>query len=117
LHDNTPAHRELATLKKLAYLGFQFLDYPPSSDYHLLPELKSIESHFASDTEVIAAAETWLDGQPSEFYLSGLHKLYVYTSLFFCFFFCYGTLLSAYSELGFCGCCNNTRTQLVLCTW
>ena len=25
--------------------------------------------------EVIAAAETWLDGQPTEFFLSGLQKL------------------------------------------
>jgi len=25
--------------------------------------------------EVIAAAETWFDGQPSEFFLSGLQKL------------------------------------------
>jgi hypothetical protein len=25
--------------------------------------------------EAIAAVETWLDGQPSEFFLSGLHKL------------------------------------------
>jgi len=31
--------------------------------------------HFSSDTEVIAAAETWLDGQPSEFFLSALQKL------------------------------------------
>jgi hypothetical protein len=31
--------------------------------------------HFFSDSEVIAAAETWLDGQPSEFVLSGLQKL------------------------------------------
>jgi hypothetical protein len=28
-----------------------------------------------SDTYVIAAVETWLDGQPSEFLLSGLQKL------------------------------------------
>jgi histone-lysine N-methyltransferase SETMAR len=41
LHDNAPAHRELATQKKLAYLGFQCLDHPPHSpdlapsDYHL----------------------------------------------------------------------------------
>ena len=28
-HDNAPAHRALATQKKLAYLGFQYLDYPP----------------------------------------------------------------------------------------
>jgi hypothetical protein len=31
--------------------------------------------HFSSDAEVIAAAETWLDGLPSEFFLSGLQKL------------------------------------------
>jgi len=31
--------------------------------------------HFSSDAEVIAAEETWLDGQPSEFLLSGLQKL------------------------------------------
>jgi hypothetical protein len=30
---------------------------------------------FSSDTEVIAAAETWLDGQISENFLSGLKKL------------------------------------------
>ena len=31
LHENAPAHRALATQKKLAYLGFQSLDYPPYS--------------------------------------------------------------------------------------
>ena len=31
LHDNAPAHRALATLKKLAYLGFQHPDHPPNS--------------------------------------------------------------------------------------
>ena len=31
LHDNAPAHRALATQKKLAYLGFQCLDHPPNS--------------------------------------------------------------------------------------
>ena len=30
--------------------------------------------HFSSDAEVIAAAETCLDGQPSEFVVSGLQK-------------------------------------------
>jgi len=30
--------------------------------------------HFSSDAEVIVAAETWLDGQPSDFF-SGLQKL------------------------------------------
>jgi hypothetical protein len=31
--------------------------------------------HFSSDAEVIAAAVTWLDGQPSEFFMEGLQNL------------------------------------------
>jgi len=31
--------------------------------------------HFSCDAEVIAAAETWLDGQPSDFFLRDLQKL------------------------------------------
>ena len=81
MHDNAPAHRALATQKKLAYLGFQCLDHPPyspdldPSDYHLFPGLqKQLKGrHFSSDAEVIAAAETWLDGQHSDFFC-GLQK-------------------------------------------
>ena len=59
------------------------LEHPPYSpdlalsDYHLFPGLKKQLKgcHFSSDTEVIAAMETCLDGQPSEFFLSGLQKL------------------------------------------
>jgi hypothetical protein len=46
LHNNTPAHRALATQMKLAYLGFQFLGHPlyspflALSDYQLFPGLK-----------------------------------------------------------------------------
>jgi len=83
LHDSAAAHRALATQKKLAYLGFQCLDHPPYSldlalsDYHLFPGTKKQLKghHFSSDTEIITAAETWLDGQPSEFFLSCLQKL------------------------------------------
>ena len=57
LHDNAPAHRTLATQKKLAYLGFQCLDHPPyspylaPSDYHLFPGLKKQLKgrHFSSE--------------------------------------------------------------------
>jgi len=83
LHDNALAHWALATQKKLAYLGFHCLDHPPCSpdltpsDYHLFPGLKKQLKgrHFSFDMEVIAATETWLDGQHSEFFLSGLQKL------------------------------------------
>jgi len=83
LHDLVPAHRALATEKKLAYLGFQCLDHPPyspdlaPSDYHLFPELKKQLKgrNFSSDTEVIGAAETCLDGQPSDFFFEWLAKV------------------------------------------
>jgi len=83
LHDNAAAHRALATQKKLAYQGFQCLDHPPyypdlaPSEYHLFPGLKNQLKirHFSFDAEFIAAAETWLDGQTSEFFLSGFQKL------------------------------------------
>jgi len=83
LHDNASAHRALATHKKLAYLGFQCLDHSPyssdlaPSDYHLFHRLKKQLKvrHFSSDAEVIAAEETWLDGQTSDSFLSGLQKL------------------------------------------
>ena len=73
LHDNAPAHWALATQKKLAYLGFHCHDHPPYSldlaplDYHLFPGLnKRLKvRHFSFDAKVIAAAETWLEGQPS----------------------------------------------------
>jgi len=77
LQDNAAAHRTLPTQTKMAYLGFQCLDHLPyspdlaPSDYHLLPGLKkkTIESgNFSSDAEVIAAAETWLDGSLLNFF-------------------------------------------------
>jgi len=82
LHGKAPAHLAFETQKKLAYLGFQCLDYPPCSPdmapsgYHLFPGLKKQLKgrHFSPDAEVIPAAETWLGGQPSEFFLSGLQK-------------------------------------------
>ena len=83
MHDNARVHRALAIRKKLACLGFQCLDHPPyspdlaPSDYHLFPGLKKQMKghHFSSDEEVIAAAETWLDGLLSEFFLIDLQKL------------------------------------------
>ena len=47
LHDIAPAHRPLATQKKLTYLSFQCFDHPPyspdlaPSDYHLFPGLQN----------------------------------------------------------------------------
>ena len=57
-------------------LGFQCLDHLPyspdlaPSDYHLFPGLKKQLKgrHFSSDAEVIAAAETCMERQTSEFF-------------------------------------------------
>jgi histone-lysine N-methyltransferase SETMAR len=52
LQDNAPAHRSLSNQKKLAYLGFQFLEHPPyspdlaPSDCHLFPGLKNRSPFF-----------------------------------------------------------------------
>ena len=35
--------------------------------------------HFSSDAEVIAAAETWLDGQTSDFFFDWLAKVRVWS--------------------------------------
>jgi hypothetical protein len=44
---------------------------------HLFPGLeKQLKGHhFSSNGEVIAATETWLDRQPSDFFFSGLQRL------------------------------------------
>ena len=84
MHDNAATQRALATQKKLACLGIQCLNRPPyspdlaPSDYHLFPGLKKELKgrHFSSDAQVIAVAETWLDGKHFDFFfLSGLQKL------------------------------------------
>ena len=83
MNDNVPVHRALANQKKLTYLGFQCLDHPPYStdlaswDYLVFLGLKKQWKvrHFSSDAETIAAAETWWDGQPTEFFFEWLAKV------------------------------------------
>jgi len=78
-HENAPAHRALATQKKLASLGIHYLDHLPyspdlaPSDYHMFPRLKKKLKgrHFSSEAGVISAAGTWLERQGSECFLSG----------------------------------------------
>jgi len=50
--------------------------WPRRTTTCFLDRKKQLEGrHFSSYADVIAAAETWLNGQPSEFFLSGLQKL------------------------------------------
>lgn len=83
LQNNTPAHNAGKTMDVLRNLGFEHIDSPPyspdlaPSDYFLFPNLKrSLKGRkFASDAEVIAAAEQYFSDQTSEFFLEGLKKL------------------------------------------
>jgi hypothetical protein len=47
------------------------------SNYHLFSGLKKQLKgcHFSSEAEVIAASETWLEGQSSEFFFEWLAKV------------------------------------------
>jgi hypothetical protein len=83
LHDSPPAHRALATQKKLAYLGFQCFDRPhysmdlALSDYHLFHGLKkTIErSPFFVRHGGNCCHGDLLDGQNSEFFCVWLSKV------------------------------------------
>jgi hypothetical protein len=73
------SYRALATQKKLAYLCFHCLDHPPYSpdltplDCHLFPGLKKqLKGRYFSSN-----METWLDGQPSEFFFEWLAEVRV----------------------------------------
>jgi len=87
LHDNAPAHRALATQKKLAYLGFQCLDHPPCSpdlaplDYHLFPGLKNnwkVAIFRPTRRSLLLRRPGWTNNLLS-FFLSGLQKLEQWT--------------------------------------
>ena len=76
LHDHAPTHRTLATQKKLSFLGFQYLDQPPSSP-DLAPSPYYLFHGVIKDNEMSpffilrgghCAGVTWLDGQTSEFF-------------------------------------------------
>jgi len=83
LHENAPAHRALATQKKLTYLGFQCRDHPPyspdvaPSDYHLFPGLKKqLKSrHFFPTRRLFLPRRPGWTDNFLNFFLIGLHEL------------------------------------------
>ena len=82
LHDNAPAHRALATHKKLAYLDFQCLDHPSyspdvtPSDYHLFPGLKKQlkDRHFSSTRRSLLPRRSGWTDKLLNFFFSGLQN-------------------------------------------
>ena len=68
---NWPIRASIALITHTTISGSGPVGLPPVR----WTEKQSKVCHFSSDAEVIAAAETWLDGQPSDFLLNGLRKL------------------------------------------
>jgi len=83
LHDNAPADRTLAIQKKLAYLGFQYIDHPlyspdlAPSEYHLFPGLNKKKKKIAifrpTRRSLVLRRPGWTDN--ILIFLSGLQKL------------------------------------------
>ena len=77
LHDNSPVHRQLQptrnwpTCASSVLITHPILWIWPCRTTTCSPDRKKKQlkgRHFSSDAEVIAAAETWLNGQPSDFF-------------------------------------------------
>ena len=74
-HSGSPRPKKFRVQKSAGNVFASIFWHLAPSDYHLFPGLKKKKlkgCHFSSDAEVIAAVETWLDGQPSEFFFEWL---------------------------------------------
>ena len=66
----------MAAMATIYDCGFELVAHPPysldlaPSDFHLFPQMKKALAgcHFASDDDVIAAVEEFLESQAKEFY-------------------------------------------------
>ena len=67
--DNAQAHTSVVAMATIHDCGFELVPYPPyspdlaPSDFHLFPQMKKALAglHFASDDDVIAAVEEFLE--------------------------------------------------------
>ena len=81
--DNAPAHTSHAAMAAIRDCGFELLNHPPyspdlaPSDFHLFRKLKeSLRGRvFEDNSGVIAAIDTWFQGQDKEFFLNGIRAL------------------------------------------
>ena len=83
LHDNAPSHRSDVAQAALCELGFDKLPHPPyspdlaPSDYYLFRHLKAHMKgkRFQDDEDVKREAEAWLEGQPEDWFKTGILML------------------------------------------
>ena len=81
--DNAPPHTLLVAMARIHDCGFELVPHPPylpdlaPSDFHLSPQMKKALAgrHFASDDDVIAAVEGFLESQTKEFFFTGIKAL------------------------------------------
>ena len=81
--DNAPPNTSLVAMARIHDCGFELVPHPPyspdlaPSDFHLFPQMKKALAgrHFASDDDVIAAVEGFLESQTKEFFCTGIKAL------------------------------------------
>ncbi len=81
--DNAPPHKSHVAMAAISDAGFELLDHPPyspdlaPSDFHLFPNLKKElrGTHYADDSEVKHAVNSWLEGQRKKFFEKGIRDL------------------------------------------
>ena len=81
--DNVPAHTSVVAMATNHVCGFELVSHPPyspdlaPSDFYLFPQMKKALAgrHFASDDDVIAAVEEFLESQTKEFFYTGIKAL------------------------------------------
>ena len=81
--DNAPAHTSMAAMATIHDCRFEFVPHPPYSpdlapaDFHIFPQMKKALAgcHFASDDDVIAAVEEFLESQTNEFFYTWIKAL------------------------------------------
>jgi len=64
----------------MKFCNIMFPFYNGADKFLARPDWKKLKCrHFSSDAEVIAAAETWLDGQSSDFFFEWLAKVTIWS--------------------------------------
>ncbi|XP_036336279.1 histone-lysine N-methyltransferase SETMAR-like [Rhagoletis pomonella] len=82
-HDNAPSHSSWKTQEKINELGYELLPHPPyspdlaPSDFFLFPNMKKWlgGKRFVSNSEVIAATNTYFEGFEKTYFREGINML------------------------------------------
>uniref|UniRef100_A0A3Q1F3Z6 Tc1-like transposase DDE domain-containing protein n=1 Tax=Acanthochromis polyacanthus TaxID=80966 RepID=A0A3Q1F3Z6_9TELE len=81
--DNAPVHKSVVAMAAIHECGFELVQHPPycpdlaPSDFHLFPNMKRhlAGTHYATNNDIIAAVNDFLQEQDKTFYENGIKAL------------------------------------------